>query len=170
MKEKLNKWTVKLSVLILALFILALIAFPVSGKPEFGVTNFESVWLQDSGGTAQPALRVNQRGAGMIIEALDNGTRVWGVTGGGKVTEGGVYCRRSSATITDTVSYTSTVTAISTPTWAGCTLSAITGDANVCGAAVGSGIITVTVKNSAATPAANSAGALVYYEVCGTPN
>lgn len=170
MKDKFNKWTVKLSLLILALFILALIAFPVSGSPEFDVSNLDSLWLADTGGTAQPVLRVNQRGAGMVMEALDNGTRVWGINGAGKVLEGGVNCVKRSTTVTDTAQYTSTVTALSTPTWASCSMSTITGDANNCAIAVGTpGVVSIIVRNSNATPAANAVGAAVNWEACGTP-
>jgi hypothetical protein len=172
MKEKLNKWTAKLSILILALFLLALIALPAAGSSEYqqGVTGLNSLWLAGGGGTAVPALRVNQPGAGMAVEVLDGGTRVWGVTGGGKVIEGGVNCFRSNSTVTDTVSYTSTVTAISTPTYVDCSLRTLSGDAIACGITHGTGAVTITVRNAAATPAANAAGAVVNYEVCGTPN
>lgn len=158
-------------IIFLALFFLVVLAvMPVSGRPEFDVTNLNSLWLSDNGGTAQPVLRVNQRGPGMAVEVLDNGTRVWGVTGGGKVIERGVNCFRTNNTITDTASYTPTVTAISTPVWAECSLATITGDASHCAANFGlTANITITVKNSAATPAANAAGAVVYWEVCGTP-
>ena len=74
-----------------------------------------------------------------------------------------------SSTITGTASYTSNITAIATPEFAWCNLSSPSADANVCGAAVGSGIVTITVRNSAATPVANSAGATVYSCAKGTP-
>lgn len=77
--------------------------------------------------------------------------------------------RCGTSTITDTVTYTSTVTAITTPTWGQATLRGISGDAarvaiNV--ATPGSAII--TVRNSNATPAANSSGAVVNWCVGGT--
>jgi hypothetical protein len=158
-------------IILFVLSSLALLAtLPVSGSPEFDVTNLNSLWLVDNGPTAQPVLRVNQRGPGMIAEFQDSGTRVWGITGGGKVIESGVNCFRANNTITDTASYTPTVTAISTPIWAECSLAAVTGDAAHCGAAFGATAnVTITVKNTAATPAANAAGAVVYWEVCGTP-
>lgn len=158
-------------VLFVLFFLVAAAVIPVSGSPEFaGVTNFDSVWLLDTGGTAQPVLKVNQRGAGMVIEALDNGTRVWGINGAGKVLEGGVNCVKRSTTVTDTAQYTSTVTALSTPTWASCSMSTITGDANNCAIAVGTpGVVSIIVRNSAATPAANTTPAAVNWEACGTP-
>lgn len=73
-------------------------------------------------------------------------------------------------TITDTASYTSTVTSITTPAFAWCTLGAVTADASGCGAAFGAtSNITITIKNSAATPAANAAGAAVTWCVLGAP-
>lgn len=81
----------------------------------------------------------------------------------------GITCNRGTNTITDTVTYTSTVTSIATLTWGSASLQSISGDAaraaiNV--ATPGSAII--TVRNSNATPAANAAGAVVHWEVCGT--
>lgn len=171
MKSKLKDFlTGRFFIILFALFFLATMAvIPALGSPESGVSNLDSLWLLDTGPTAQPVLRANQRGAGMIIEALDNGTRVWGITGGGKVIEGGVNCFRSNTTVTDTLDITSTVTAISTPTWADCSLRTITGDAAHCAITQGSGVVTITVRNSNATPAANAAGAVVNYEICGTP-
>lgn len=80
-----------------------------------------------------------------------------------------VFCNRGSATITDTVAYTSTVTAISTPTWANCSMRTITGDAYNCAVSVGTpGAVSIIVRNNAATPAANAAGAAVDWVACGT--
>lgn len=80
----------------------------------------------------------------------------------------GIVCNRGSATFTNTVSYTSTVTALTTPTWSGCAMQAITGDAFGCSAAAGSGIITLTIRNNAATPVTNATLAAVSWEACGT--
>jgi hypothetical protein len=80
----------------------------------------------------------------------------------------GINCKQS--TVTDTVTYTATVTAISTPQFGACTLESVTGDAAHCGLEVGStGSVTITVRNAAATPAANAAGAVVNFCVGGTP-
>lgn len=73
-------------------------------------------------------------------------------------------------TITDTATYTSLTTAVTTPLFAWCSLGAITADANDCGAEFGqTSNVTVTIKNSAVTPAANAAGAAVTWCVLGTP-
>lgn len=79
-----------------------------------------------------------------------------------------MICKQGRTTITDTVAYTSTVTAITTPAWSSCTLDTITGDAASCASSVGTpGAVSLVVRNSAATPAANAAGAIVNWEVCG---
>lgn len=86
----------------------------------------------------------------------------------GAMYRNGIACIEKSATITDSASYTATAIApVNTPTWASCTLNSITGDSARCAATTGSGIVTITVKNSAATPAANSSGAALYFRVCG---
>jgi hypothetical protein len=73
-------------------------------------------------------------------------------------------------TITDTATYTSLTTAVTGPLFAWCTLNAVTADANGCGATFGqTANVTITIKNSAITPAANAAGASVTWCVLGTP-
>jgi len=68
----------------------------------------------------------------------------------------------TQSTITDTLTLTSSVTAITTPSWATCTMNTITADAEHCAAAVGTpGSILVIVRNSALTPVANGTGAAV---------
>lgn len=66
------------------LVVAVVIALPVMA----GVTNFESVHLRDTGGTATPVLKVDQRGTGKIVEFQDGGVnRVEAFDGGGvKVT------------------------------------------------------------------------------------
>ena len=71
---------------VLTLAVLVCLAFLVAFIPVRGVTNFGSVWISDSGGTAQPALKVDQYGAGQIFEALDGGTPVFSIANGGGVT------------------------------------------------------------------------------------
>lgn len=142
----------------------------------FSPTGFGAIHISDSNPTAVPALKVNQNGAGKIVEFLDGGTPVFSVNNGGAA-RGYVNAAATpnklencwSSTITGTASYTSNITAIATPEFAWCNLSSPSADANVCGAAVGSGIVTITVRNSAATPVANSAGATVYSCAKGTP-
>jgi len=50
-----------------------------------GVTNLDSLHLSDSGATATPVLRVNQDGAGALMELLDGGTPAVSVYDGGNV-------------------------------------------------------------------------------------
>lgn len=144
----------------------------------FSPTGFGAIHITDSNPTAVPALKVNQNGAGKIFEALDGGTPVFSINNGGSVTGGKILANPTAglsmncgvATITDTVTYTSNVTAISTPTWGQATLRNISGDAarvSINVATPGSAVI--TVRNSNATPAANAAGAVVNWCVGGVP-
>lgn len=70
----------KLTILLVTLAIL-LAAF----APVLGVTNFNSVSISDAGPTAQPALKVNQNGAGKVVEFLDGGTPVFSINNGGGI-------------------------------------------------------------------------------------
>lgn len=127
--------------------------------------------------TGVPGLVLNNKGAGnKAIEVQKNATPVFSVSNSGSVsgqvlsyatTNQRQFC--ATNTITDTASYTATVTAISTPVYVTCSMNAITGDANNCAAIHGVGNITVTVRNSAATPVANATGAAVTWCVIGTP-
>ena len=127
-------------------------------------------------GTATPAAVINNAGVSNLLEVRDSSTPVFTVGQAGAVT--GLVLQYATSgqrqfcatnTITDTASYTSSTTAVATPVFTWCTLADITGDANNCAATHGVGIITVTIKNSAATPAANAAGASVTWCVVGTP-
>jgi hypothetical protein len=125
--------------------------------------NSRSFEIRDTGGT--PEVVVNSAGA-MTINSLTLSTVTAPVIG---YPTPGILCNKKSNTITDTAAYTSTVTAITTPAWASCTMSTITGDAAHCAASVGTpGAVSVIVRNVATTPVANSVGALVFWEVCGT--
>jgi hypothetical protein len=164
----------KLTLLALALFILAV--FSIAFAPHLGVTNFDSVHLRDTGPTSQPVLRVDQLGAGKVAEFLDGGTPVFSINNGGGVSGNllafptpGLRANCKTNTITDTVTYTSTVTAVSTPVYTWCSMNAITGDAEKCAASHATGGVTVIVRNSNATPAANAVGAAVTWCVVGTP-
>jgi hypothetical protein len=75
----------------------------------------------------------------------------------------------ASSTITDTASYTVSTSAVATPVFTWCSMSTVTGDAATCAASQATGAVTVIVRNSNATPAANGTGALVYWCVVGTP-
>lgn len=162
----------KVSPLILLIVILA--AF----VPVMAVTNFGAVHIKDSSATGVPALRVDQQGAGKIVEFLDGGTPVFSINNGGAVTGGkvlanptaGLSMNCQTSTITDSVTYTATVTAISTPAWGVASLRSISGDAARVAINVATpGSVLITVRNSNATPAANAAGAVVNWCVGGTP-
>lgn len=175
----------KLSIFALALFILSGFVFQsydqivtrvliVQNRAEIR-TN--AVFTNPStAATATPGLLLNNSGAGKALEIQDAGTPIWSVLDGGAV-RGYVVSAATpeklencwSSTITGTGSYTSLTTAISTPEFAWCNISGISADALNCGAAVGQGIVTITVRNSAATPAANAAGATVFSCAKGTP-
>lgn len=126
--------------------------------------------------TATPAAYINNAGAHNSLVIAKNATPNFTVGNGGAVT-GQVlqyvtsgqrqFC--ATNTITDTVSYTSTVTAVTTPVFTWCSMGAITGDANNCAASHATGSVTVIVRNSNATPAANAVGAVVHWCVVGTP-
>lgn len=163
----------------LILVLLAIMALPATGQIE-DVTNFNGIHLVNSTfGTATPALMIDQQGStsNNILEIRDASTPVFIIKNGGNVGNArvlayptpGVGMRCGTNTITDTVTYASTVTAISTPVWGQCSLQAITGDASRCAIITANGSTTITVRNSAATPAANSAGAVVNWCVGGTP-
>ena len=113
-----------------------------------------------------------QSGSVLDVQAGSTVTFGSGVLDGSNVYQAatpGIVCNKKQTTITDTVTYTSTVTAITTPSWASCSLNVLTADAEHCSVAVGTpGAVVVLVRNSAVTPAANAAGALVNWEVCGT--
>lgn len=126
--------------------------------------------------TATPAAVIDSAGVSNLLEVRKNATPQFSVSGAGAVT--GQVLQYATAgqrqfcatnTITDTASYTSSTTAVATPVYTWCSLGDITGDANNCAATHGTGSITVTIKNSAATPAANAAGAAVTWCVIGTP-
>jgi hypothetical protein len=133
------------------------------------------------GATAQaastPIAYINNAGAHNNFVIAKNATPVFTVGNSGAVsgqvlsyatTNQRQFC--ATNTITDTASYTATVTAVSTPVFTWCALEEVTGDASHCGANFGATAnITITVKNSAATPAANAAGADVTWCVIGTP-
>jgi len=81
----------------------------------------------------------------------------------------GIICHRTTQTITDTATYTSTAIAVTTPASVMCSMNAITADAAHCRAVVGTpGSVIVSVVNTALTPAANSTGAAVTFDTCGT--
>lgn len=176
MSERVFKFSV-LGLLLVAFFAVFVLTAPATARPAQGVTNFDSIWLRDTGGTAQPVLRADQRGTGKVAEFMDSGTPVLSLLDGGAVRgkvlafpTPNLQANCKTNTITDTASYTATVTAIGTPVYTWCSMNAITGDAAGCAATFGqTANITITVRDSAATPAANAAGAAVTWCVVGSP-
>lgn len=63
--------------------LLILLAGAGLAAPMLGVTNFDSIHLNDSNGTATPNFLANQRGSGAIAEFRDNGTPVARIPDGG---------------------------------------------------------------------------------------
>ncbi len=88
-----NKRTKKISNSVIFAFIL--MAFFVVSLGAFGVTNFGSIHLADTNGTATPVFRVNSTGPSVIVEFQDGGTPIatWndggGYASGGDITLGG---------------------------------------------------------------------------------
>jgi hypothetical protein len=124
--------------------------------------------------TATPAMVVNSLGVSTILEVRDAATPVFTVLNGGEVT--GKVLRYATAG-TQLVCGTTTITntaqvshGLTTPAYAVCSLNqAVAGDAVGCATLVGGSVVTVTVHNSAVTPAANSTGASINWCVIGTP-
>lgn len=158
----------KLSLVIVGLLfaLYALLAFAVQWADAQQTACYGA-----QGGTVQTAASgcEYEFRAGSVLDVQSGATVVWDGSQFLKhnVTGRTQFC--ATNTITDTASYTATVTAISTPVYTWCSMNAITGDANNCAAIHGVGNITVTVRNAAATPAANATGAAVTWCVLGTP-
>lgn len=74
-----------LAIVIIGAIILIMYPLAATGRPPLGVTNLDSLHLSDTGGTAVPILRANQKGTGKIVEFLDGGTPVWSLINGGEV-------------------------------------------------------------------------------------
>ena len=98
----------KYSILIVA--VIVLIALSLAAR-NTGVTNFDSIHLSDSGGTATPVLLVNQTGTGKVAEFQDGGTPVVSInnggglaldTGGLTITAGAFVLGQQSETVTAT--------------------------------------------------------------------
>jgi hypothetical protein len=124
----------------------------------------DTLLIRDARGT--PRIRVAPTSGAMTVDNLTLSTVVAPVVG---YPTPGIICNRNTQTITDTATFTSTVTAITTPSSVMCSMNAITGDAANCRAVVGTpGSVIVSVVNTALTPAANATGAGVTFETCGT--
>lgn len=118
MKNNLIKLGIPLSVIIvtLAAFVfLILLTSPAQSRPPLGVTNFDSIHLRDTGGTAQPVLRVDQLGAGKVAEFLDGGTPVFSINDGGGITQSGLETLTGGLSVAPNI-VVSAPTAIATAT------------------------------------------------------
>jgi hypothetical protein len=73
----------KILILIMALFIFGLVAFPVIGQLQ-GVTSFNGIHLsQSSFGTATPQLLIDSSSTNAILEVRDSATPVFRIPDGG---------------------------------------------------------------------------------------
>lgn len=125
-------------------------------------------------GTATPAVIIDSSGVSNLLSVRKNATPVFQVGGDGTVTgktlryaTAGTQLICGTATVTDTATV---ATGLTTCLYPGATLGqAATGDAALVDAACSSGNIVIHVKNSALTPAANAAGAIVNWCAVGTP-
>lgn len=101
---------------ILALVALAglfLLTSPAQSRPPLGVTNFDSIHLRDTGPTAQPVLRVDQRGVGKVVEFMDAGTPVFSINDGGGIVASSILTQ--GAVITNLVVSAPTAVGTATP-------------------------------------------------------
>jgi len=143
---------------------------------SFGYTNFTQVDIAAPTYqvTDEPALIVDTAGLGSILEVRDAATPVFVIEDGGDITgsvlryaTAGTQIVCSSQTVTDTAS---AVHGLTTPLYAIASLGeAATGDAQSVTAAISGTTVTLNVYQSALTPTANSAGAVVEWCVIGTP-
>lgn len=126
-------------------------------------------------GTAVPAFRVDSAGLSNIFEVRDAATPVFSVLNGGNVTgkvlryaTAGTQIVCGSQTITDTAT---AVHGLTTPVYVMCNIATASpvGDSTSCFGSISSSTVTVKVRNSALTPAANAAGIAVQWCVIGTP-
>jgi hypothetical protein len=78
-----NKITkrIMLITLIVSVLLLSLAAF----TGNFGVTNFGSIHLSDTNGTATPIFMVDQKGSGVVMELRDSATPVFQIANGGNL-------------------------------------------------------------------------------------
>jgi hypothetical protein len=125
--------------------------------------------------TADTALYVNNLSVAQPFVVAQAGTPVFSVGSTGAVsgkalsydtTGSKIVC--GSQTITDTAT---AVHGLTTPVYAWCNLPLTSpdGDAVACFSSISSSTVTVKVRDSALTPAANSAGVVVQWCVLGTP-
>jgi hypothetical protein len=141
------------------------------------VNNWGKIAAPTAIATATPAMVVDSLGVSTIFEVRDAATPVFTVNNGGTITglvlqygTAGqrVYCNAS--TFTGTLALTSSTTAIATPVVPWCSLNQDpTGASQTCSTINASGVVTVSVWTSNATPTASEEGAAVSYCIIGTP-
>lgn len=112
MKNNLTRFSLPLALVIAAVVVILLTAIPAQSRPPLGITNFDSIHLRDTGPTAQPVLRVDQRGVGKVVEFMDAGTPVFSILDGGSIVANSILTQ--AATINNLV--VSAPTAIGTAT------------------------------------------------------
>lgn len=138
-------------------------------------SNWVKVAAPTAVGTATPAAVVDNAGAGNVLLSVRKAaTPAFEVYNSGVVN--GKVLRYATAgtqivcgtqTITDTANVSH---GLATPAYAMCSLNqTLTGGAYACNATVSGITVTVKVRNNAATPAANAAGASINWCVIGTP-
>lgn len=102
----------KILILAIVLLVALLAAWPTGAMPP--LTNFtDHVHIQAVGGTATPALRVNQNGSGKIVEFSDGGTPVFSINNGGGIVASSILTQ--GAVITNLVVSAPTAVGTATP-------------------------------------------------------
>ena len=179
-------------VMLTALTLLTTMAYERPAEPgRSGGTILDIAYAQDAWGggrfdgpvqfvlptvqaTATPGITINGYGLGVLLDVQDSGASVFRINNGGTVD--GKVLRYATAgsqivcgvqVITDSASIT---TGLSQSTYCIADLNvAPSGDARTADCQPGTTSVTVRVRNSALTPAANSTGAAVTWCAIGTP-
>lgn len=112
MSQRTFKFSV-LAFLLIGALVVMYISTPANARPSLGITNFDSVHLRDTGPTAQPVLKVDQLGAGKIVEFLDGGTPVFSINNGGGIVASSILTQ--GAVITNLVVSAPTAVGTATP-------------------------------------------------------
>lgn len=161
----------------LVFMVLMVVTVPAArSRPMGDYSNVDGLMVEGTFGTATPQILVKPTGGNVALEVQNaNGTPVYQVSSAGDVA-GNVlkYATPSTQIVCSTQTITDTANVshgLTTASYALCSLNqTITGDSAACNATVTGGVtVTVKVRNSAATPAANSAGASINWCVIGTP-
>lgn len=172
--------TFKISLLLLLVIgaaVMYVTASPARGRGAMDQTQFDSLRLDGSMGTATPQLLVIPTAGNQGIEVRNTGgTPVFQINGSGTIngqvltapTPGqAILC--GTTTVTGTSALTSSTHGMATPVAAQVSIAEnITGDGARVSYLNSSGVITLSVWTSAATPVAASAGHVVSWCVRGT--